>query len=129
MFLRAGRTLPDGLDLVQEQFCDSWMAVKDTMSEALDVSVRGAGWHFMWTGDSYTRVGVGRTMLSAVGKATTRALKQVKREFNAAELGAINVSQYPGCQVAKITVYARHIQRQATLAPRDKLTIQQLMAL
>jgi len=74
MFLRAGCVLPDGLDLIQEQFCGTWMSVKDTMAAAQDVKVRNAGWHFMWLEDAYARFGVGRTATSAIDKAIESSL-------------------------------------------------------
>jgi len=128
MFLRTGCLLPDGLDLIQEQFCETWMSVEETTSTALDVKVRSTGWHFMWLEDAYSRFGIGLTATSAIHKAIARALNRVKIRFNAAELDLISVSKYPGFQVAKISVCARHIQRQASLGLVDEMTIRQLSA-
>jgi hypothetical protein len=121
--------LPDGLDLIQERFCGTWMSVKDTMAAALDVKVRNAGWHFMWLEDAYARFGVGRTATSAIDKAIASALDRIKDRFNAAELESVNVSKYRGFWVAKITLYARQIQHQASLSLVDEMTIRQLAAL
>jgi hypothetical protein len=108
MFLRVGiHPLPDGLDLAQEYFCKEWMCVEDTMAAALDTKVRDAGWYFMWLHSSYSRLGVGRGATSAVGRATTPALNRVKPRFNAAELDLVNVTKYPGFQVARVTIHAR----------------------
>jgi hypothetical protein len=123
MFLRVGCILPDGLDLAQEHFCKEWMCVEDTMAAALDTKVRNAGWHFMWLHSSYSRLGVGRGATSAIGKATTRALNQVERRFNAAELDLVNVSKYPGFQVARVTIHARQIQEGPFLGPVDEISI------
>jgi len=128
MFLRSGCMLPDGLDLRQEQFCEMWMSVEDTMSTALDKKVRNAGWHFIWLEDVYSRFGIGRTATSAIGKAISLALNQIKGRFNAAEIDSVSVSRYPGFQVAKITLHARHIQQQASLSLIDEMTIRQLAA-
>lgn len=128
MFLRAGCVLPDGLDLTQEQFCGTWMSVKDTMAAALDLKVRNAGWHFMWLEDVYARYGVGRTATSAIDKAITRALDRIKNRFNAAELDSVSVSKYLGFRVAKITLHSRQIQEQASLSLVDEMTIRQLAA-
>lgn len=102
------------------------MSVKDTMAAALDVKVRNAGWHFMWLEDSYARFGVGRMATSAVDKAVLSALDRIKDRFNAAELGSVSVSKYPGFRVAKITLYARQIQLQTSLSLVDEMTIRQL---
>jgi hypothetical protein len=129
MFLRVGCVLPDGLDLTQEQFCGTWMSVKDTMSAALDLKVRNVGWHFMWLEDVHARFGVGRTATSAIDKAITRALGRIKNRFNAAELDSVSVSKYLGFRVAKITLHSRQIQEQTSLSPVDEMTIRQLAAL
>jgi hypothetical protein len=128
MFLRTGCLLPDGLGLRQEEFCGTWMSVESTLSSALDVKVRNTGWHFMWLEDAYSRSGIGLTATSAIDKAITRALNQVKSRFNAAELDSISVSKYPGFQIAKIKVHARHIQQQASLSLVDEMTIRQRAA-
>ncbi len=128
MFLRTGCPLPDGIDLVQEQFCEKWMSLADTMAAALDVDIRNAGWHFMWLEGTYSRLGAGRTVESAIGKAVALALNQVNGRFNAAELDSINVRKYPGFLVAKVTLHARHIQQAATLGHLDEMTIQPVPA-
>lgn len=129
IFLRAGCTLPDGLDLRQEPFCEMWMSVDDTSSTILDAKIRTAGWHFMWLADAYSCHGFGSTEASAVTKAITRALGQVKGRFNAAELESIKVSKYPGVQIAKITLHARQIQQQAYLSLIDEITLRRLAPL
>jgi hypothetical protein len=126
IFLRAGCTLPDGLDLRQEQFCETWVSVDDTLSTMLDAKIRTAGWHFMWLDDGYSCHGFGLTEASAITKAITRALGQVKSRFNAAELESTKVSKYPGFQIAKITLHARQIQQQAYLSLIDEITLRQL---
>jgi hypothetical protein len=128
MFLRTGCTLPDGIDLIQEQFCEKWMLVTDTIAAALDVNIRNVGWHFMWFAGSYSRLGAGRTAESAIGKAITLALNQVNGRFNAAELDSIHVRKYPGFRVAKVTLHARHIQQAASLGLVDEMTIRQVPA-
>jgi hypothetical protein len=126
MFLRTECVLPDGLDLIQERFCGTWVSVIDTTAAALDVKVRNEGWHFMWLEGAYSRFGVGRTATSAVDKAMASALARIKDRFNAAELESVSVSKYPGFWVAKIKLYARQIQQQASLSMVDEMTIRQL---
>jgi hypothetical protein len=118
MFLRTGCTLPDGIDLVQEQFCEKWMSAADTMAVALN-----AGWHFMWLEGTYSRPGAGRTVESAIAKAVALALNQVNGRFHAAELDSISVRKYPGFLVAKVTLHARHIQHAAMLGQLDEMPI------
>ena len=72
---------------------------------------------------------VGRTATSAIDKAIASALDRIKDRFNAAELESVSVSKYLGFRVAKITLYARQIQQQASLSLVDEMTIRQLTAL
>ena len=108
--------LPDGIDLRQAQFCEKWMSVEDMTAAALDVKIRNAGWHFMWLQDAYSHFVTGGTAESAISKAINLALHQVNGRFNAAELDSINVRKYPCFQVAKVTLYARQIQQDASLS-------------
>jgi hypothetical protein len=128
MFLRTGCTLPDGIDLRQEQFCEKWMSVEDTTAAALDVKIRNAGWHFMWLQDTHSRFAVGRTAESAIGKAIAFALNQVNGRFNAAELNSINVREFPGFEIAKVTLHARQIQQAASFGFVDDMTSRQAPA-
>ena len=81
----------------------------------------------MWLEGTYSRLGAGRTVESAIGKAV--ALNQVNGQFNAAELDSINVRKYPGFLVAKVTLHARHIQQAASLGLVDDMTIRHVPAL
>lgn len=128
IFLRAECVLPDGLNLVQEQFCKTWMSIEDPTSAVLDEKVRAAGWHFMWLADTCSFSGVSRMATSAVNKAIIGALKRIPGRFNAAELDSIKMSKYPGFQVAKITLHGRHIQQQTSLSLIGETTVRQLAA-
>ncbi len=126
MFLRTGCVLPDGLNVIQEQFCGTWVSVKDMMAAALDLKVRNADWHFMWLEDAYASFGVGRTATSAIHQAIARALGRIKERFNAAELDSVSASKFLGFRVAKIKLCARQIQLQTSLSLVDEMTIRQL---
>jgi hypothetical protein len=125
IFLRTGCLLPDGLDLIQQGFDETWSSAGDTVASALDLRIRKAGWHFMWLEGTYSRHGFGRTAKSAISRAITLALNEVKDRFNAAELGSVRVSRYPGFQVAKVTIHARQVQQQASLSLVDEMSIRQ----
>lgn len=104
------------------------MTVEDTTSSALNEKVRTAGWHFMWLAQPYSGLGFGRTATSAIDKGIVGALKRVQKRFNAAELESIKTSKYPGFCIAKVTLHARSIQKQAILSLIDEITLQQLAA-
>jgi hypothetical protein len=128
IFLRKGCLLPDGLDLMQEKFDETWLSAGDTIASALDLRIRNAGWHFMWLVGTYSRHGFGRTAKSAISRAITLALNEVKDRFNAAELGSVRISRYPSFQIAKVTIHARQVQQQASLGLVDEMSIRQFPA-
>ena len=128
IFLRTGCLLPDGFDLMQDKFDNTWSSSGDTTATALDLRIRNAGWHFMWLVGTYSRHGFGRTAKTAISKAITLALNEVKVRFNAAELGSVSVSRYPGFRIARVTIYTRQIQQQSSLGLVDEMSLRQFPA-
>lgn len=128
IFLRTDCLLPDGLDLMREKFDETWSSAGDTIASALDLSIRNAGWHFMWLVGTYSRHGLGRTAKTAISRAITLALNEVKARFNAAELGSVSVSRYPGFQIARVTIHTRQIQQQSSLGLVDEMSLRQFPA-
>jgi hypothetical protein len=129
IFLRTQCLLPSGLGLIQKQFCDLWMSVEDTSASALDTKVRNRGWHFMWVMEAYSCLAFGRTAESARRRAITLALTKVKMSFNAAELGLVKFTKYPGFQVAKIILHTRQIQQHASLGLDETIALRELSEL
>ena len=115
VFLRSGCVLPDRLDPSLEPIDEGWSVVKDIPALLFDGMVRQAGWHFMWLQEAYSRRAFGLTEEAAIRRALSRALKGVSRRFNAAELDSIRITQYPGFQVADVTVLTLHIQQHGSL--------------
>jgi hypothetical protein len=128
MFLRTDCLLPDGMGLIQKQFGEKWMAVENATAATLDVRIRNAGWHFMCLQTAHSRVGIGRTAESATSRAMALALKQTEGRFNAAELGLVKVTRYPGFHVARATLHTRQIQQHASLGLVDEMVLRQLPA-
>jgi hypothetical protein len=128
IFLRTGCILPHGMELIQKRFDEKWMSVENATAAALDVRVRNAGWHFMCLQTAHSRVGIGRTAESATSKAMALALKKTDVRFNAAELGLVKVTRYPGFHVARLTLHTRQIQEHASLGLVDEMVLRQLPA-
>ncbi len=115
VFLRKGCTLPERLDPLREPFGENWMLVEEITSAVFDTMIRQAGWHFMWMQGSSSRRGFGLTQKLATDRALARALKGVKRRFNAAELDSVQIAAYFGFQIANVTVQPRQIQQHTSL--------------
>ena len=116
IFLRDGCVLPSMFALRQEPFSRGWAEAIGIMAAQLDTRIRDAGWHFMWLSDSYSSQAFGRTAETAIHRALARTLPAVRKRFNAAELGSVHVTRFAGFHIARITVNARQIQRQASLS-------------
>ena len=127
VLLRTGCILPDHLDLRQEPFSKGWAEVIGVLVSELDASIRNLGWHFMWITDSHSSRGLGRTPETAIHRASARALKGVRGRFNAAELGSFEVTNCLGLYIANVTLYARHIQKQASLDSDAEVRLQQVL--
>jgi hypothetical protein len=128
MFLRTGCILPDGMGLIQTRFGENWMSVENATAATLDTRVRNAGWNFMCLQTAHSRVGIGRSAKSATTKAMALALKQTEGRFNAAELGVVKVTKYPGFHVARATLHTRQIQQHASLGLVDEMVLRQIRA-
>ena len=115
VFLRSGCILPDRLDPCQQPIGAEWSVVEEIPALVFDTMIRHAGWHFMWLQEACSRRGIGLTEEAAVRRALSRALKGVSKRFNAAELDSIQITQYPGFQIANVTVQTLQIQRHASL--------------
>lgn len=124
LFLRRGCILPDEVNLRQEPFSEGWAEATETLATDLDARIRSAGWYFVWTEDSHSSQGLGRTPESAIHRALARALKEVKGRFNAAELGSIRITRNPGFRIARVTLHARQIQRQTSLDRAEEMHLQ-----
>lgn len=115
VFLRSGCILPDRLDPCLKPISDDWSVVEEIPALVFDTMIRKTGWHFMWLQGRSSRLGFGLTQEAAVRRALTRALNGVSQRFNAAELDCIEITQYPGFQIANVTVQTIHIQQKASL--------------
>jgi hypothetical protein len=89
--------------------------VEEIPALVFDTMIRQAGWHFMWLQEPCSRRGLGVTEEAAIRRALSRALKGVAKRFNAAELDSVQITQYPGFQIAKVTVHTLQIQEHSSL--------------
>ena len=89
--------------------------VEDFPALVFDSMVRRAGWHFMWLQGACCRRGFGLSVQTAIRQGLLRALNGVPKAFNAAELDSVEITEYPGFQIAVVIVQPLHIQENAQL--------------
>lgn len=85
------------------------MAAGDISAVGMDAKLRESGWHFRWILAGFSRHGYGTTEAAAVAHAITCALRHIRAEFNVAEVDQIQVSNYGGFRIARVTAHARQI--------------------
>jgi hypothetical protein len=78
--------------------------VEDIPALAFDSMIRKAGWCFLWLQESCSRRGFGATEEVAIRRALARALRGISKQHNAAEIDAVQITQYPGIHVVNITL-------------------------
>lgn len=115
VFLRSDCILPERLDPCLQPISEKWSVVEEIPALVFDTMIRRAGWHFMWLQDAFSRRGVGLTEEAAIRQALLRALKGVSKRFNAAELDFLQITEYPGFQIANVRIQTLLIQRHASL--------------
>jgi len=115
VFLRSDCILPERLDPCLQPINEKWSVVEEIPALVFDTMIRRAGWHLMWLQDACSRRGVGLTEEAAIRQALLRALKGVSKRFNAAELDFLQVTEYPGFQIANVRIQTLLIQRHASL--------------
>jgi hypothetical protein len=120
MLLRERVELPDGLELVTEEFREGWNSVRSGDVHWLDKKIRMRRWHFMWSAQELLRSGVGQTSQEAIASALKLALRRVSEHFNAADVEHIELTKYPWFFLARVTVSPYQIQQSAVLYASDE---------
>ena len=128
VFLRKECILPEGLHPVLQNVGDNWSVVEEYPALVFDTMVRQAGWLFIWLQGACSRRGYGLTQESATRRALLCALKEVPKQFNAAELDSVFVTEYPGFLIVSVRVQPLQIQQHTPRNFVDELHLQAVLA-
>ena len=129
VLLRSGCMLPDRLNpCVQQPIGHQWSIVEEIPALVFDSMIRQAGWHFIWLQGACSRRGIGLTHEGAISRALLRALNGIPKQINAAELDSVQITQFPGFQIAKVTVQPIQIQKDGSINSVAGLTSQPIPA-
>jgi len=120
MLLRARTELPDGLRMATDEFRDGWNFLPAFNARRLEEHVVKCGWICLRISQSSPRCGVGDTSQEAIAKGLKLALQRISEHFNAAEVGHIELTQYPWFFLARVSVCPFRIQHESILPALDE---------
>jgi len=124
MLVRAHTELPDDLNLATDEFHEGWNFARSVDARRLEKKIVTMGWSFTRIADGSLRSGVGDTSHEAIASALKLALRHISVYFNAAEVGHIELTQYPWFFLARVRADPFRIQQGAALPmPEEVQTI------
>jgi hypothetical protein len=121
MLLRGRIALPDGIKLTTDEFREGWHFVRSVDARHLEMKIQTRGWSFIRITDAPLRSGVGDTSQEAIAGALKLTLRHVSKNFNAAEVEHIELTQYPWFFLARVSVNPFQIQQNAVLPAPDQV--------
>ncbi|MFP5229082.1 MAG: hypothetical protein ACLGXA_15815 [Acidobacteriota bacterium] len=123
MFLREHISLPEGLALAAESFCDGWVILNSGDAAFLEKKVAALGWNFISLTDVHLRDGIARSAAEAIQSALRRALQSINRDFNAAEIESVEATRRLWLYTAKARIVSRQIQESPFLGGCEELSV------
>jgi hypothetical protein len=119
VFIRTRVELPDGLRLATENFHEGWSLTRSAGARRLQKRIQKHGWNLVGNSAGLEKSGVGPTAQHAIAAALTLALRRVSAQFNAVEVGHIQLTQYPWFFLARVVTNPYRIQESASLSVCD----------
>jgi hypothetical protein len=116
MLVRTDIELPDNLKLTTDEFREGWNFARLVDVRRMEKKIVTLGWSLTRMGDGLLRSGVGDTSHEAIASALKLTLRHVSAYFNAAEVGHIELTQYPWFFLARVRVDPFRIQQGAAIA-------------
>jgi hypothetical protein len=110
VLLRAQIELPAGFKVATDEFHEGWHRMRCGGTGRLEKKMKTRGWSFVRTPGGTLRSGVGKTEQEAVGSALSQALGEMNPDWNAVEVGRMEVTKYPWFFVARVRVQPYRIQ-------------------
>lgn len=115
LLLRSQASLPEGLRLARNGFCEGWCSVRTRNARWLAKEICARGWSFDRVVGGLRGNGVGETSQDAITGALKLALRQISEQFTAVEVERIQLTQYPWFFLARASVFPIRIQQGAEL--------------
>ncbi len=123
MFLREHISLPAGITLAVEHFCDGWVILNSGDAPWLKKKVTDLGWNFITLTDVHSRRGIARSAPEAIQIAVRRALQRINSHFNAAEVENVAATRRLWLYIAEAIILSRQIQESPFLDGSEELSV------
>ena len=123
IFLREQISLPAGIALAAEPFCEGWVILNSGDAPWLEKKIASLGWTFMVLTDPHTRDGIAGSASEAIHRAIRLALCKIHKRFNAAEVEKIETARRLWLYIAKARILSRHIQESPFLDGCEELSV------
>lgn len=123
MFLREHISLPQGIALAAEPFCDGWVILKSGDAAWLGKKIGGFGWNFIVLTDLHVRDAIARSAPAAMHRSVRLALQGISRDFNAAEIEKVETTRWLCLYIAKARILSREIQESPFLGGCEELSV------
>jgi hypothetical protein len=129
MFLREHISLPRGIALAAEPFCDGWVVLSSGDALWLEKKTANLKWNLIVLTDTHARDGIARSAPEAIHRAVRLALQGVRRDFNAAELEKIEATRRMCLYLAKARISSRQLQESPFLGECQELSVRRAPAI
>jgi hypothetical protein len=116
VMIRKELLLPEGLLPTSRSYTDNWTLVESLDGFAVDAKLRGAGWWFMFLGQSIHATCWGAGSVKGIYRAMKRILSSVdSQHFNSVEVTEVSRRHFLGIPYIAITAHPRHVQNNRVL--------------
>jgi hypothetical protein len=123
IFLREHISLPAGIALAAEAFCDGWVVLKSGDALWLEKTIASLGWNFIVLTDVHARDGIASSASEAIHRSVRLALQSVSRDFNAAEIEKVVATRRLWLYIATARIFSRQIQESPFLGGCEELSV------
>jgi hypothetical protein len=123
IFLREQISLPAGIALAAEPFCEGWVILNSGDAPWLEKKIASLGWKFIVLTDVHARDGIARSASEAIRRSVRCALQSVSRDFNAAEIEQVIATRRLWLYIATARISSRQIQESPFLGGCEELSV------
>lgn len=123
MFLREHISLPEGIALAADPYCDGWVILNSGDAAWLGKKIAALGWNFIVLPDVHVRNRIARSAPDAIHRCVRLALQSINRDFNAAEIEQVDATRRLWLYIAKARISWRQIQESPFVGGCEELSV------